>query len=81
MRIKYFTLAAVEDPAAGILGTRSLGTIEDRVRAVKTAKSLAVRLDLPVDVMACCVNPDHNRVVRYHPDGTVEKLWEKEEKA
>lgn len=75
---KYFTLAAVLDPEAGILGTKSMGTIEDMFDAVELAKSLAVRLDAPVDVMGCCVNPDDNRTVRYFPDGTVERLWQKE---
>lgn len=72
MQIKYYTLAAVMDPEAGILGTKSMGTFEDQEKAVETAKSLAVRLDLPVDVMTCCVNPDDNRIVRYFPDGTKE---------
>ena len=69
MQIKYYTLAAVFDPAAGILGTRSMGTFEDHEKAVETAQSLAVRLDLPVDMMACCMDPDDNWTIRYYPDG------------
>lgn len=77
MQIKYYTMAAVCEPTdLNPFCVEYLGTLETEEEATETARGLAVRLNMPVDAMACCVNPDHNRTVRFYPDGKVEKLWE-----
>lgn len=77
MQIKYYTLAAVCEPTdLNPFYVEYLGTLETEEEATETARGLAVRLNMPVDAMACCVNPADNRTVRFHPDGKVEKLWE-----
>ena len=79
MLFKYFTLAAAVEPTElNPYGKEYLGTVQLKEQAMEAAKGWAERKGVPVDVTACCVNPDHNWTVRYHPDGRVEKLWQTE---
>ncbi len=48
--------------------------------AVNAAKTAAAEAGEPVDVVQVRIEDGRLRRVRYHPDGTAERLWEKEEK-
>lgn len=48
-------------------------------QAVGAAKRIAAKYGKPVDVVRICDRTGSRRC-RYHPDGSVERLWEKEAK-
>ena len=48
-------------------------------QAVGAAKRIAAKCGKPVDVVRICDRTGSRRC-RYHPDGSVERLWEKEAK-
>lgn len=75
MSIKYYTLSAVVEPtSANPFGIEYIDTVQIQEEAVNAAKAYAVRNNCPIEVVACCFNPDHNKRSRYHPDGTVEEV-------
>lgn len=57
-----------------------LGGTPVREQAVNAAKATAAKTGKPVDVVQVRIDDGRLRRVRYHPDGTIDKLWEKEEK-
>lgn len=53
-----------------------IGSVAVRIQAVFAAKIRAKQTKEPVSVIANLTDGS-KREVRYHPDGTVEKLWQK----
>ena len=60
---------------------RYLGGTPLREQGVTAARKTAAEKGYACDVVQVRVDDGRLRRVRYHPDGTVEKLWEKEETA
>ena len=70
MRITHFTISQ---------DGRHIGNVAVREQAVDAAKIRAVRTGRPVSVVAH-IDGGRSREVVYHPDGTVDRIWEREEK-
>ena len=75
-QVKYYTVTAVVTPTeVNPYGRLYIGTTPVMEQAIEGAKRCAARRNTPVEVTMCCMNPEHNRTVRYNPDGTLEQLW------
>lgn len=68
MRIMNFTVAQ---------GDKIIGKVAVRGQAVNAAKERAEQTGKPVSVVAELDNGQKREVV-YYPNGTVDKIWEKE---
>lgn len=55
-----------------------MGGTPVQMQAVNAAKTEAVKTGNPVDVVQVRIDDGRLRRVRYHPDGSVERLWEEE---
>lgn len=58
---------------------RHIGSVPVREQAVDAAKGYAVRTGRPVSVVAH-IDDGRTREVVYYPDGTIDRIWEREEK-